>query len=170
MLEEFAKHGLVDIATDFGIFLLAFSKRGLQNMKFAVGGEEAVGADSAWVIDWQQISPDGGMLEFLGNQASHRALQGRLLARKSDSLPLRIQSWEQHPQDGHTIREEATVDYVQSTHGFLTPASVVHRHLVDGKVITENLYRYEPFKMFGASAEIKFTELETPPPPATAKK
>jgi hypothetical protein len=170
MLEEFAKHGLVDIATDFGIFLLAFGKRGLQNMKFAIGGEEAIGADSAWVLDWRQISSDGGMLEFLGNQASHRALQGKLLARKSDGLPLRIQSWEQHPQDGHTIREEATVDYVQSTHGFLTPASVVHRHLVDGKVITENLYRYEPFKMFGASAEIKFTELETPPPPATAKK
>jgi hypothetical protein len=44
--------------------------------------------------------------------------------------------------------------------------------MIDGKVITENLYRYEPFKMFGASAEIKFTELETPPPPPppTAKK
>ena len=69
------------------------------------------------------------------------------------------------------IRDEATVDYVQSAHGFLTPASVVHRHLIDGKVITENLYRYEAFKMFGASAEIKFTELETPlPPPPTVKK
>ena len=60
MLEEFAKHGLVDIATDFGIFLLAFSKRGLENMKFAFDGEEAVGADAAWVLDWQQTSPDGG--------------------------------------------------------------------------------------------------------------
>src|SRR5664280_2878740 len=29
MLEDFAKHGLVDIATDYGIFLLAFTKRGL---------------------------------------------------------------------------------------------------------------------------------------------
>lgn len=171
MLEEFAKHGLVDIATDFGIFLLAFSKRGLENMKFAFAGEEAVGADAAWVLNWQQTSPDGGVLEFLGNQTYHRALQGRLLARKSDGLPLRIQSWAQHPQEGHMIRDEATVDYVQSAHGFLTPASVVHRHLIDGKVITENLYRYEAFKMFGASAEIKFTELETPlPPPPTVKK
>jgi hypothetical protein len=171
MLEEFARHGLVDIATDFGIFLLAFSKRGLENMKFALAGEESVGADPVWVLDWQQTSPDGGVLEFLGNQASHRALEGRLLARKSDSLPLRIESWEQHPQAGHMIRDEATVDYIQSTHGFLTPASVVHRHVIDGKVITENLYRYEPFKMFGASADIKFTELDTPPPPpATVKK
>jgi hypothetical protein len=180
MLEDFASHGLVDIATDYGIFLLAFSKRGLENMKVALAGEEQVGADAAWVLNWEQTSPDGGMLEFLGNQVSRRALQGRLLVRKSDGLPLRIQSWTEqapdslqlliqswsgHPQTGHRIRDEATVDYIQSAHGFLTPASVVHRHVVDGQVITENLYRYEPFKMFSADAEIKFTELEKPPPP-----
>jgi hypothetical protein len=165
MLEDFARHGLVDIATDYGIFLLAFNKRGLENMKVAITGEEQVGTDAVWVLTWQQSSPDGGILEFLGNQASRRALQGRLLVRKSDGLPLRIQAWSEHPQSGHMIRDEATVDYVQSAHGFLTPASVVHRHVVDAQVITENLYRYEPFKMFSADAEIKFTELDTPPPP-----
>jgi hypothetical protein len=186
MLEDFARHGLVDIATDYGILLLAFSKRGLANMKVVLAGEQQVGADAAWVLKWQQTSPDGGMLEFLGNQASRVALQGRLLVRKSDGLPLRIESSSEHPRDatsillqtwsGHPqaslrVRDEATIDYVQSAHGFLTPASVIHRHLVDGKVITENLYRYEPFKMFSADAEIKFTELETPsPPPAPAKK
>src|ERR1039458_7373973 len=186
MLEDFARHGLVDIATDYGILLLAFSKRGLSNMKVVLAGEEQIGADAAWVLKWQQTSPDGGMLEFLGNQASRVALQGRLLVRKSDGLPLRIESWSEHPQDatsillqtwsghpqaGQRVRDEATIDYVQSAHGFLTPASVIHRHLVEGKVITENLYRYEPFKMFSADAEIKFTELETPPPPpAPAKK
>ena len=171
MLEDFARHGLVDIATDYGIILLAFSKQGLENMNVALAGEEQVGADAAWVLNWQQTSPDAGMLEFLGNQASRLALEGRLLVRQSDGLPLRIQSWSEHPQATHKIRDEATVDYVQSAHGFLTPASVIHRHLVDGQVITENLYRYEPFKMFSADAEIKFTELETPsPPPAPAKK
>src|ERR1035437_7148601 len=184
MLEDFARHGLVDIATDYGILLLAFSKRGLSNMKVVLAGEEQIGADAAWVLKWQQTSPDGGMLEFLGNQASRVALQGRLLVRKSDGLPLRILSWSEHPQDATTIllqtwsehpqvrvRDEATVDYIQSAHGFLTPASVVHRHMVDGQVVTENFYRYEPFKMFSADAEIKFTELETPPsPPASTKK
>src|SRR5450759_2578500 len=154
MLEDFASHGLVDIATDYGIFLLAFSKRGLENMKVVLAGEEQVGADAAWVLNWQQTSADGGLLEFLGNQVSRVALQGRLLVRKSDGLPLRIQSWTEHSQDatsillqtwsGHPqaslrVRDEATVDYIQSAHGFLTPASVVHRHLVDGRVITENL-------------------------------
>jgi len=181
MLEDFARHGLVDIATDYGIILLAFSKRGLANMNVTLAGEERVGADAAWVLQWRQTSPDGGMLEFLGNQASRLPLQGKLLVRKSDGLPLRVQSWSEHSQDatyvllqtwsGHPqatqkVRDEATIDYVQSPHGFLTPASVVHRHLVDGQVVTENLYRYQPFKLFSADTEIKFTELESPAPPA----
>jgi hypothetical protein len=171
MLEDFARHGLVDIATDYGIILLAFNKRGLENMKVTLAGEEQVGADAAWVLNWQQTSPDAGMLEFLGSQASRIALQGRLLVRQSDGRPLRIQSCSEHAQTTRKVRDEATVDYIQSAHGFLTPASVVHRHMVDGQVITENLYRYEPFKMFSANAEIKFTELETPSPaPVPAKK
>ena len=184
MLEDFAKHGLVDIATDYGIFLLAFSKRGLANMKVSLAGEEQVGADAAWVLNWRQTSSDSGLLEFIGNEASRVALQGRLLVRKSDGLPLRIQIWTErqdsteallkqwsgHPQASLRVRDEATVDYVQSPHGFLTPASVVHRHLIDGVVITENLYRYDPFKMFSADTEIKFTELDTPPPTAPPAK
>ncbi len=184
MLEDFARHGLVDIATDYGIILLAFNKRGLQNMKVVFAGEEQVGADDVWVLHWQQTSPDGGILEFLGNQASRRALQGRILVRKSDGLPLRIQSsserapddlqrllrsWSEVREATRETHDEATVDYIRSAHGFLTPASVLHRHVVDGRVVTENLYRYEPFKMFSADAEIKFTELETPPPAPTKK-
>jgi hypothetical protein len=171
MLEDFARYGLVDIATDYGTILLAFSKRGLKNMRVAVAGEEQVGADAAWVIQWQQTTPSGGMLEFMGNQAARHPLQGRLLVRKSDGLPLRIQARAAHEQNGHTIVDQATVDYIVSTHGFLTPASVVHRHVVDGQLITENLYRYEPFKMFSADAEIKFTELpDTIPTLAPVKK
>jgi hypothetical protein len=168
MLEDFARHGLVDIATDYGIILLAFSKRGLEKMNVELAGEEQVGADAAWVLNWQQTSPEAGMLEFLGKQTSRLPLQGRLLVRQSDGLPLRIQSWSENTQSTRTVRDEATVDYVQSAHGFLTPTSVIHRHMVDGQVITENLYRYDPFKLFSADAEIKFTELETPSPPPAA--
>jgi hypothetical protein len=171
MLEDFAKHGLVDIATDYGIILLAFSKRGQEKMRFALAAEEQVGADPCWVLGWRQTTPAAGMLEFLGNQASRRALEGRLMVRKSDGMPLRIQAWSEHAQKGHVIRDEATVDYITSAHGFLTPASVVHRHVIDGQLITENLYRYEPFKMFGADTEIKFTELpDMPAPVSPAKK
>ena len=166
MLEDFAKHGLVDIATDYGLILLAFTKRGLENMQVKPAGEARVGAEDALVLSWQQTSTTGGELEFFGNQSVRRPLQGMLYVRKSDGLPLRVQAWAEHPDAKRTIRDEAAVDYALSTHGFLMPASVVHRHLVDGELKTENLYRYEPFKLFSADAEIKFTEVpETPPPP-----
>jgi hypothetical protein len=166
MLEDFAKHGLVDVATDYGLILLAFTKRGLENMQVKPAGAARVGAEDALVLSWQQTSTTGGELEFFGNQSVRRPLQGILYVRKSDGLPLRVQAWAEHPDAKRTIRDEATVDYALSTHGFLMPASVVHRHLVDGELKTENLYRYEPFKLFSADAEIKFTEVpETPPPP-----
>lgn len=167
MLEDFARHGLVDVATDYGLILLTFTKRGQQDIAFTPAGQTTIGADEALVLDWQQTDAAAGMLEFIGNQVSRRAMRGLLLLRKSDGLPLRVQVWTQHPLSGHQIRDEAAVDYVQSQHGFLTPASVVHRHMVDGQVITENHYRYEPFKLFTADTEIKFTELDTPPPSQT---
>ena len=166
MLEDFAKHGLVDVATDYGLILLAFTKRGLENMEVKPAGESRVGAEDALVFSWRQTSAAGGELEFFGNQSARRPLQGMLYVRKSDGLPLRVQAWAEHPDAKRTIRDEAAVDYALSTHGFLMPASVVHRHLVDGQLKTENLYRYEPFKLFSADAEIKFTEVpDTPPPP-----
>lgn len=167
MLEDFAKHGLVDLATEYGLILLSFSKRGQENMKFAFEGEAQVGVDAAFILAWQQTSSAGGVLEFLGNQAARRAMRGSLLIRKSDGLPLRVLVSSEHADAGHNIRDEASVDYIQSTHGFLTPASVLHRHIIDGKLITENLYRYDSFKMFGAETEIKFTELTDMPPAPT---
>jgi len=164
MLEDFARNGLVDIATDYGLILLAFSKRGQQEMRFVPAGEEQVGADTVLALNWEQTSDAAGVLEFHGNQSARRAMRGRLLVRKSDGLPMRVQAWTEHAQNGHVIRDDATVDYVLSSHGFLTPVSVLHRHVVDAQVITENLYRYDPFKTFGADTEIKFTEIDTPPP------
>jgi hypothetical protein len=168
MLEDFAKNGLVDVATDYGLILLAFTKRGMENMHFTTAGESRVGTDEAVVLLWNQTSSAGGELEFRGRQATRRALQGTLWVRKSDGLPLRVQAWAQHADRGHVIRDQATVEYTPSHHGFLSPVSVVHRHEVDGQVITRNLYRYEPFKLFSSDAEIKFTEI--PDAPAPAKK
>ena len=165
MLEDLARHGFVDLATGYGIILLAFNKRFQENLDTALTGETQVGADAVWVIGWKQRDPDAGVLEFRGNLASRHAMHGTLLVRKSDGLPVRIQAITEHDK----IRDDATVDYVQSAHGFLTPASVVFHHVVDGQLLTENHYRYEPFKMFAADAEIKFTELPDPPPTPPAQ-
>ena len=122
------------------------------------------------LLRWKQVSSEGGQLEFRGKFVSRRAMQGILWVRKSDGLPLRIQVWVESVTEKRTIRDEATVEYQLSLHGFLTPASVVHRHIMDRQLLTENLYRYEPFKLFAADAEIKFTDLPDPAPPPPQKK
>jgi hypothetical protein len=173
MLESFARNGLVDIATDYGLILLAFSKREQQNVRIRPRRPAFVGADEAYEFTWEQTSNAAGVLEFQGKMVARRALRGRLWVRAADGLLLRVESWFQHADlKKQTVRDEATVDYARSSHGFLVPASVHHVHLVNGEMITENLYQYEPFKRFGADAEIKFTEVPDPPaatPPTTKK-
>lgn len=167
MLEEFARNGLVDIATDYALIILAFTARGQQQMEFLPAGQGYIGANPAFALAWKQQSTQGGVVEFHGRESVHRALQGTLWVRASDGLPLRIHAWTEYTdQAGQLIRDDATVDYIMSEHGFLTPASVIHRHVVNGAVITENLYRYEPFQLFTSSSTITFGS----PDPASIKK
>jgi hypothetical protein len=157
MLEQFARNGLVDIATDYALILLAFSIRGQRQIEFSASGQCYIGAVPAISLTWKQKSPQGGLIEFHGQESVHRPLAGTLWLRASDGLPLRVNAWmEYSDRSKHLIRDEATVDYVMSEHGFLTPASVIHRHLVDGATKTENLYLYDPFKFFSSSSTITF--------------
>jgi hypothetical protein len=166
MLEQFARYGLVDIAADYGLILLEFTRRGWGNLQFAPAGEARLSTSAALVLGWKQRSTAGGELEFRGRRAMYQSLEGRLWMRKSDGLPLRVEAWAELQDSGHTVRDQASVEYVMSSHGFLTPISVIHRHSVDGQIMTENLYSYQPFKMFSAEADVKFTEDPEPPVPA----
>ncbi|SRR5579883_1781657 len=156
MLEDFASYGLVDIATDYGLVLLAFTRAGMANMQFTEEAERQIEGTAVRAIAWKQITPTGGELEFRGHQAARLPLAGRLLVRRSDLLPMRIEVWAEDTQNKQQIRDEATVSYTQSDHGFLMPASVVHRHLVNGNLTVENHYTYKPFRMFSADAEIEY--------------
>ena len=156
MLEDYASYGLVDIATDYGLILLAFSRQGMANMQFTEEPETKIGGVAARSIAWKQTSAAAGELEFHGRQAARLPLSGRLLARRSDLLPLRVEVWAEDTVGKQKIRDEAAVDYTQSEHGFLTPAAVVHRHLVDGNVTVENRYTYKTFRLFQAKAEIEY--------------
>ena len=167
MLEEFARNGLVDIATDYALILLLFTTRGQKQLEVAPLGRGYVGADAAFALSWKQKSAEGGVVEFHGQQSVHRPLQGILWVRAADGLPLRVSAWmEYSDQASHLIRDEATVDYTMSEHGFVAPVSVIHRHVVNRNVTTENLYRYEPFKLFSTSSTIQFGS----PDPAPLKK
>lgn len=167
MLQDYAKSGLVDVATDYGLILLAFTKRGQENMQIAVAGHGRMGADEALVFSWKQTSNDSGELAFTGRQAVRQALQGTLWVRASDGLPLGIRTWAEYEQSKRKIRDEASIEYTLSAHGFLTPASVLHRHIVDGQTITENVYRYDAFRLFASDSEIKFGDDPAPAVPAT---
>jgi hypothetical protein len=158
MLQGYAKFGLVDVASDYGLILLAFTKRGLETMQMGAAQRGRIGADDATVLNWKQRSEDGGVLEFRGNRAVREAMQGTLWVRASDGLPLRIEAWVEYEQAERKIRDEASVEYAMSSYKFLVPASVVHRHIVDGKTMTENLYRYDNFRLFSADSELKFTD------------
>jgi hypothetical protein len=146
MLDDFARHGLEDIATDYSLILLAFSRGAQQDLVLAFAGEERVGAEDALVLTWSQNATAAGGLVFAGRSVERTALQGKLYLRKSDGFPLRVWAWSEHPSGGITVRDEATVDYVPSAMGFPAPASVRHQHIVGGRTRTENLYRYEAFR------------------------
>jgi len=169
MLEDFARYGLVDVASDYGLILLEFNKRGQENLDIQTGPAANIGADTALAILWKQKSDVGGQLEFNGRRTVRQPLEGILWVRESDGLPLRVEAWAEYTDHERVIRDRAMVDYSQSPHGFLTPVSVVHRHLMDGELVTENLYRYQPFKKFSSDAEIKFTEVPDPPPADASK-
>jgi hypothetical protein len=165
MLEDFAKHGLVDVATDYALILLAFTGTGQQSLKILPTGEDRVGSDDALVFAWVQSVPGGGELSFDGNHSARLPLTGKLWVRKSDGLPLRISVWAVQTVARHSIRDEATIDYVMSPHGFVAPVSVLHHHVVDGQLRTENLYHYEPFKLFGADTDVRYPKPGAEPPP-----
>src|SRR5690349_18819747 len=73
MLEDFARHGLVDLATDYGLILLAFGKRS-GKVELREGELSYIGTDEVAGIEWKQTSAETGALEFQGKMVTRRAL------------------------------------------------------------------------------------------------
>lgn len=163
ILAEFTKLGLVDVASDYGLILLAFTSRGLPDLRITPAGEAFVGTEEATKLNWSQTT--GGAVEYRGRKTAHRLLQGSIWIRKSDGIPLRISASFEHEEPRHTIRDEASVEYVLSPLGFPVPVTVVHRHYVDDQPLTENLYTYEPFHLFTTDTNIRYTGIPPAQPP-----
>jgi hypothetical protein len=156
MLEEFRKYGLIDAAMDFGQVILLFSRRRLHNYDFRIVGTDRLGADEATVLSYDQRQGDQGFLVFEGRKTIRSKLDGKLWVRRTDGLPLRISLRAQWTEQRNTRRHEAVVEYALTSFGTVGPASVKHSEYFDDLLITENLFRYTPFKKFGADAAIKF--------------
>jgi hypothetical protein len=162
MLAEFTRLGLVDVATDYGLILLAFTTRGQQELKISPAGDGFVGAEEAFQFEWAQTS--GGALEFRGRKVARRLMTGSIWLRKSDGMPLRVSATFEHQEPNHLLRDDATVEYAATRLGFPAPVTVAHRHYVDGVVLTENLYTYEPFRFLTSDSTIRYTGTPDPPP------
>jgi hypothetical protein len=164
MLRDFEKHGLIGAATDFGQLILLFTKRRLADYQFAVIGQDRIGADTATVLSFKQKSGQESLTIFAGNAALRSQLQGAVWVRNPDYLPLRIKLLSSRKDGPYVINTEGTVDYAMSAHGCILPASVVHRDTIAGKLITENIFQYAPFRKFGAESELKFDVPADAPP------
>lgn len=147
-LESFAKLGLSDIATEYGLILLAFTTASRKSIRWedTPPRAEFVGTEEALVYDWAQTA--SGAVEFLGRKTTVRPMRGSIWLRKSDGAPLRVHATIEHSEkDGRKIADVASVEYSDSPAlPCLAPLSVVVRHFAGDRELTENLYTYERFR------------------------
>ncbi len=156
MLEDFERHGLSGAAFDFGQVILLFTRRRLPDYAFERRGGGRIGADNAVILAFRQTGGDEALTIFERRKAIRATLQGELWVRANDWLPLRIVLLATRKDDDHEVRDEATVDYVMSSHGAIVPAAVTRRRFAGQDLIVEDVFQYSPFRMFAAEAEIKF--------------
>jgi hypothetical protein len=193
ILRDFEKHGLIGAATDFGQVILLFTKRRLRDYQFGMVGEERLGPDTAAVLAFQQKAGPESLTTFAGREALHTGLQGFIWVRLPDYVPLRVRLLSSRKDGAYVFNTDATVEYAMSPHGSILPVSVAQRETVlpiavaaqqsprrmslvfqkplPGSLISENVYRYAPFKKFGAESELQFDAPIDPPPadPASPK-
>jgi hypothetical protein len=164
MLRDFEKHGLTGAATDFGQVILLFTKRRVPDYEFVFAGQSHMGSDTAAVLAFKQKTGTESLTTFAGREALHTVLQGFLWVRLPDYLPLRIRLISSRRDGPYVFVTEATVDYAMSPHGCVLPAAVLQRETVAGRLMTENTFRYAPFRKFGSESELKFTDVAVDAP------
>lgn len=164
LLRDFERFGLDGAVTDFGQVILLFARRRLADYEFQPGESGRIGPDKAHAIAFRQSGGAQTFTIFDRGQSVHQPLEGRIWVREPDFLPLRIELKTARKQNNRAVLETAVIDYAMSAHGALLPASVLHRQYLDGQMVVENALQYDSFRRFAASAEIKFTEVDEPPP------
>jgi hypothetical protein len=153
LLEDFEKHGLRGAVTDFGQVILLFSARHQKDFQFEQAGEQVVGVDRALVLKYKQTGGAGGVMVFRGNGAEKQALEGELLIRETDGMPLKVtMSSTLNSKDGET-KDSLEVNYVDSGMGCVVPSSVQHRELFKSEVLSENSFQYGPFRKIEEGAK-----------------
>jgi hypothetical protein len=149
LLEDFEKNGLRGAVTDFGQVILLFSARHQKDFQFEQAGDQVVGVDKALVLKYKQTGGAGGVMVFRGNNAEKQALQGELLVRESDGMPLRVTMTSTITSKGAETKDMLEVNYIDSGMGCVVPSSVQHREYFKTDVLSENSFQYGPFRKIG---------------------
>ncbi len=148
LLKQFDDKSLAGTATDFGQLLLLFTKRNLDKYTFEQTTPSRVGEDAALVIAFQQVGGNQALRIVDGRKKIAQKLQGEILVRQGDYLPLRITLSSTRELKDNEIRDEASLDYAV-TQGALLPALLTYRRLVNGGVMVESTYRYSAWERVG---------------------
>jgi hypothetical protein len=159
LLEDFEKHGLIGTVTDFGQILLLFARRNQETFEFAEQGERLLGAQRCLVFAYHQHEGPGVLTIWDSKQRVQPRADGEIWVDRENFRLVRITIKSVRGTGENAVREEAQVDYDMGSHGVVVPTSVEHREYRNGRLTAENLFSYAAFRKFGASAEIKFTEL-----------
>jgi len=153
LLEDFEKHGLHGAVTDFGQVILLFSARHQKDYEFEPGEEKVLGTDRVLVLKYKQVGGTGGVTVFRGKGEEKTALEGELLVRETDGMPLRVTMSAVHSSQDGDIKDTLQVDYADSGLGCVVPVSVLHQEYFKDELMTENLFRYSPFRRIGDDAK-----------------
>lgn len=145
LLQQFENKTLASAATDFGQLLLLFTKKNLDKYSFERTTPTRVGADVALAIAFKQVGGDQALRIVDGSKKTTQRLQGDILVRQGDYLPLRISLSSSRTFKKNDIRDDATIDY-SVTQGTLLPASLTHRRFVNDELIAESTYRYSSWE------------------------
>lgn len=153
LLEDFEKHGLRGAVTDFGQVILLFSARRQKDYTFERAGDQVVGVDRALVLKYKQTGGTGGVMIFHGNSADKEVLQGELLVRESDGMPLRVTMTSTVTTKGAETKDTLEVNYTDSGLGCVMPVSAQHREYFKTDVLSENTFQFGQFRKIGDEAK-----------------
>jgi hypothetical protein len=129
--------------------ILLFSARRQRDYTFEQAGDEVVGMDRALVLKYKQTGGAGGVMVFHGNSADKEVLQGELLVRESDGMPLRITMTSNVTAKGVETKDTLEVNYTDSGAGCVVPLNAQHREYFKKEVLSENTFQYGPFRKIG---------------------
>jgi hypothetical protein len=145
LLQTFDEKSLGGSATDFGQIILLFTKPNLDRYTFELAGNNRLGVDNAWIIDYKQQSGTQSLHVSDRGKKLNEKLQGEIWVRQGDNLPLRIVLNSTRSRDKKDIRDEAKVDYTVVS-GALLPAALTYRRFVDSELVLESIYRYSDWR------------------------